>query len=263
MGDKFYKLIQGVEFMKNNIASRVKQKYWLVAEGPRLMGQLFKTAVDINKFKSLPKGSNRPTLVIPGFATTNASTYFMRKVLTNNGHNTIRWFYHRNVGLSDNVLEETCKQVLDICDAYGTEINIVGQSLGGCFARAAANMHPECVNAVVTLGSPINSITRINKYSIDKYNEITGIVDAAFIQHSEYYHTFYPNPDVPCSSMYSYTDGVVHWSQSITNLTDKSENIVIKPSHFAMGFDFDTLVVVADRLSRNKDTWERWPASQP
>lgn len=251
-----------IDHIRKVIKVKTREHYWLIAEGPRLLSQLVETAVDYKNFKNLPKGSARPTIVIPGFATSNSSTYFLRRVLKENGHNPIKWCENRNFGFSEDILDNTCKQLRETALKYGQPVNLIGQSLGGCFARAAANRYPEYTNVVLTLGTPINSVTNVNKYAIEKYNATVGLADAAILQHTEYFNTFYPNPPVPCSSLYSHTDGVVHWSQSIINVTDLSENILIDPGHFGMGFDLDTIIIIADRLSRDKDSWEKWPDSR-
>lgn len=245
--------------MIKSMESYLTQHYWLFAEAPRLAGQFLKTGLELSKFNNLPLGSNRPTVVVPGFATSNVSTLFMRGVLDRNNHNTFKWALQRNLGFSEYVIENTVNQVRHVANVYGMPVNLIGQSLGGCYVRAVANQIPDYVNCVVTLGSPINSITQVNENAIKKYNTLTGMIDAAFVQHTYYYHTFYPNPPVPTTSIYSRSDGVVHFSQSLINVTDLSENIEVEAGHFSMGFDLDTLIVIADRLSRDKENWEKWP----
>lgn len=237
------------------------QYYWLAAEGPRLANQLVDTFIDYDKFKYLSNGSSHTTIVIPGFSTTNNSTAFLRKVLELNHHKAIEWVIHRNMGFDQKTMEESSKQILETADKSGKKVNIVGQSLGGCYARALANKHPDHVNMIITLGSPINGIGLINKHTIENYNEAVGLVDAAVIQHTEYFETFYPNPPCPVTSIFSKNDGVVHWSQSLITERKHSENIEIDSSHFGMGFNYDTLKIITDRLVQPPHNWKKWSES--
>jgi pimeloyl-ACP methyl ester carboxylesterase len=211
--------------------------------------------MDLDRLTEFPRGTGRPTLVIPGFGTTNSSTYFMRRVLDANQHRTVKWAVQRNMGFNQYDFDRTCQQAFRLALEYGKEINVVGQSLGGCYARAVANSNPELINRVITLGTPINSIHQVHPNAIKKYNDAVGFMDAAVIHHTKFYDRFYPNPPVPCTSIYSESDGVVHWSQSLTNVGPLSENVKVKTSHFGMGFDAETLRIIAERLSHDREEY--------
>lgn len=231
---------------------------WLVAEGPRLGFQLASTLLNIKEYETITKGTHLPTIVIPGFGASNASTYFLRKTLNERHHNTIKWHTTRNTGFSDIALALSLDQVKSVADSHGVKVNIVGQSLGGCYARAVANSIPDYVNSVITLGTPINGLDAINKDTLERYNVLVDEANAAINHYERYRGVFAPNPPVPTTSIYSKSDGIVNWENSIITETDMSENIEIGASHLGMGFDLETIKIVANRLSFSSDGWVKY-----
>jgi len=200
--------------------------------------------------------NNTPTLVIPGFGMSNASTFVLRKILMDKGHNVIPWTINRNLGFNPENIDETFIQVVKLSESYGTKINIIGQSLGGCYARMIGNKIPDRVTSVITLGSPINGVDLVSTNSISRYNKMTGIIDAAVLHHTEYLHEFKPNPPVFTTSIFSKNDEVVAWPLSIIDETEMSENVEVNSSHLSMGFNLRTIKILADRLSQNPEDWK-------
>ena len=243
-----------VDFWEHNM--------WLISEGPRLGAQLVDTVSKYDQYKDIEEGTGVPTVVIPGFSTTNSSTYFMRKVLNDRDHRTIKWCQPRNNGFSQEVLERSIIQVKALADGSGHKVNVTGHSLGGCIARMVANEIPDYVNIVATLGSPINSIELVHDNSISKYDTVVGQVGAAVLQYEEFYELFNKNPPVPTTSLYSKSDGVVHWTNSVIPESDMSENIEVESGHFGMGFDLFTAEVIANRLAQMHHSWEKWEKKQ-
>lgn len=242
------------------ISHYIERHYWLIMEGPRLGTQLMKTMFEYEKIEMVRPGNMTPTLFIPGFGASNVSTYFMRKVLGSKQHNPIKWCEPRNTGFNPLAVKNTIEQVKYIADSQMSKVNIVGQSLGGCYARMVANEIPDYVNCVITLGSPINGIDRIHPSSVEKYNTIVGLADAAFLHHTQYAHTFSKNPPVPTSSFYSKTDGVVEWCLSKIEEGPLSENIEVGGNHFGMGFDIPNIIIMADRLTQDAENWNKFKA---
>jgi len=64
-------------------------------------------------------------------------------------------------------------------------------------------------------------------------------------------------PPVPFTSIYSKTDGVVHWKSSIEEVGKFSENIEVPgASHLGLGHNPITMYIVADRLTQDKENWK-------
>jgi hypothetical protein len=60
---------------------------------------------------------------------------------------------------------------------------------------------------------------------------------------------------VPFTSIYSRSDGVVHWRCSVQRHGERSENIEVSASHFGIGFNPLALYAVADRLAQPEGRW--------
>ena len=240
----------------------VEQGFWLASEGPRLGAQLIDTVSKYKEYENIELGAGAHTIVIPGFGTTNASTYFLRHVLNNRNHAAMKWCETRNTGFTKEVMDKTIIQVKTIADVTGQKVNLLGQSLGGCYARTVANAIPDHVGLVITMGSPINSLELVHSNTIKRYDSTVGEVGAAMLQYEEFYATFNPNPYSPTTSMYSKSDGVVHWTNSVIAETSMAENIEIDSSHFGMGFNLEIAQIIANRLTQNHEKWEKWSIKQ-
>lgn len=241
----------------------VVEEYGWLSETPRLMSQLIETTINIQDVKTFDEGNGIPTIVVPGFGVTNATTLFFRKILEERGHIMFPWDVPINHGFSQCDIDSTVRQVKRLTDEYGTTVNLVGQSLGGCYIRSIANSMPDHINNLITLGAPINGIEKIEPATREKYDKIVGFTDACFIHHGEFIDTFIENnPGVPTTSIFSESDGVVHWSLSEIVEDATSENVRVNAGHFSMGFNLETLRILANRLSQEKKTWEKWTKQQ-
>lgn len=242
-----------------NLSESLSKYYWLVTEGPRLVLQIADTVTNLKQIPfNIKPGKQNPTILIPGFSASNLSLFFMRNTLNHYGYNSYGWALDRNVGFREENFDIIIEQITKLHKRFNLKVNLVGQSLGGCYARAVANDVPEMINSVVTLGSPINSLESIHKLAIKNYNDTVGIVDAAFIHYDQYHHKFYRNPPVPTTSIYSRRDGVVNWKQSVIAETELSENIEITSGHFGMAFDITTILIIADRISQDVVNWGKY-----
>lgn len=56
--------------------------------------------------------------------------------------------------------------------------------------------------------------------------------------------------DVPFTSIYSRSDGIVHWRASLLPQSERVENVRVHASHSGMGFNPLVLRVLADRLAQ-------------
>ncbi len=133
---------------------------------------------------------------------------------------------------------------------------IIGQSLGGVYAREIAVRRPELVERVITLGSPIRLVEdSSNAFVIATARLIARMrnMDEGCLTQScpcgmELVER-HPG-DVPTTVVYSRTDGVVHWESCVDRSGAKTvENVEVMGSHVGMGFNTDVFRVVADRLA--------------
>ncbi|MBK6361332.1 MAG: hypothetical protein IPF39_16010 [Comamonadaceae bacterium] len=67
---------------------------------------------------------------------------------------TYPWGLGRNKGLKDEDLALMHQRMKAVFDEHGQKVSVIGQSLGGVFAREIARHDPALVRQVITLGSP-------------------------------------------------------------------------------------------------------------
>jgi hypothetical protein len=60
---------------------------------------------------------------------------------------------------------------------------------------------------------------------------------------------------VPCTSIYSRSDGVVAWRACRQAEGPQSENVEVRGAHVGLGFNPAALWVIADRLAQPLGTW--------
>lgn len=231
---------------------------WYAAEAPRFAMQLGRTLLELPDRHTLNTGDGHPVLFIPGFMTSNGSLYFMRRVLKDRGHTPIRWAPGRNLGITEETVIDTVKQVRRIAWDTMSRVSLVGQSLGGSIARVVANEVPELVRSVVTLGSPINGLAGVLDKVKDLYDLRTVGTKGAHEAWDSFFTQVVSNPPMPSTSIYSKSDGIVHWGESLVIETDNAENVEIHSSHLSMGFDIDALRIIANRLAQPEGEWTKY-----
>lgn len=130
------------------------------------------------------------------------------------------------------------------------KVSIVGWSLGGAFARLLAARRPELVRSVITLGSPISGGSDATNVK-GVYQTLKGrrTADASVNK------LVAQSPDVPTTSIYSRSDGVVSWRASIIPAGAQSENIEVHGSHIGLGGNPAVLYALADRLAQPEGAW--------
>lgn len=203
-----------------------------------------------------PKGDGHPVLTIPGLGGADGSTHYLRNFIDNMGYESFPWGQGRNLGPRRG-MDDMTKRLTDLVqsisrDTGGQQVSIIGWSLGGIYAREIAKLCPGAVRQVITMGTPFklrNGGTNAEKVyeflSKDRSHKNPIILS----QLEE-------PPPVPFTSIYSKTDGVVHWKCSIEDAGEYIENVEIPAaSHLGLGHNPMTMFVVANRLSQIRDNW--------
>lgn len=63
-------------------------------------------------------------------------------------------------------------------------------------------------------------------------------------------------PEVPTTSVYSKTDGVVHWRACHQVPGKQAESIVVRGSHCGLVLNALALHAIADRLAQDEGAWQ-------
>ncbi len=200
----------------------------------------------------LPAGDGHPVLVLPGLMADDMSTLTLRRVLRRLGYRVHGWRLGRNIGPTAECVAGMSRRIEDLGERYGRPVSLVGQSLGGIFARDLARRTPDSVRQVITLGSPFamrsDSQTRANKV-FERYAHL-HVERRSLPLASE------ATPlQVPSTSVYSHQDGIVAWRACLGQPSPRSENIAVYASHLGMAHHPAVIYAVADRLAQPEGTW--------
>jgi triacylglycerol lipase len=155
-------------------------------------------------------------------------------------------------------LDETIEQA---CKSSRGKIHLIGHSLGGSIARAAAAQMPDRVASVITLGAPIQgleahaSILRIadlvRKQILERHGR--GVLPACYTARCTCDFVESLKGDFPKSvrqtAIYSKTDGLLNWRVCRTG--DPKVDYEVSSTHIGMVFSPLVYSVVAQRLAEN------------
>ena len=206
------------------------------------------------KLRQLPKGDGHSVLVIPGFLSGDSSTLQLRGLLRDLGYRVYGWRQGTNTVFNDGVMDRLEKRLDYIYKRTKTKVSLIGWSLGGVYARELAKRAPGKVRLVISMGSPISgNFNHTPAFRI--YTAMNGTPDAS---QWEFFKTLKEAPPVPTTSIYSKSDGVVAWRNSIQAEADgfQTENIRIRAAHLGMGSNVDVMKILADRLAQPEGEWK-------
>lgn len=198
-----------------------------------------------------PRGDSHPVLVLPGLIASDRSTCLLRHFLARRGYEVHGWGLGRNLGPRPNV-EEAMLAIIDRLHARSArKVSLIGQSLGGAYARLLAAQRPDLVRCVITLGSPIGGHPRSsNAWRIYEFTSGESAVDPRRWQKVR------QAPRVPTTAIYSRSDGVVAWQDSLETRGPMTEGIEVVSSHIGMAVHPAVLYAVAERLAQPEGQWQ-------
>lgn len=206
----------------------------------------------------LPRGDRHDVLVLPGFLADDRSTGPLRDVIERLGYHTRGWGLGTNLGPTHKIITGLF-ELFSSMAAGNRKVSIVGWSLGGVFGREIARIAPDSVRQVITLGSPIHMIDGDRSAPSELWERLQHMHDPEFMENRIPERDRPPLP-VPTTSVYTRTDGVVHWSTCLVERGPQAENVEVFGSHCGLGFNPAAILVVADRLAQRDDEWARFKA---
>lgn len=206
--------------------------------------------------RSAERGDGHSVLVLPGLAAGDGSTRLLRSFLHAQGWDAHAWRQGLNLGPRPGVLETSLNHVQRLHAESGRRVSLVGWSLGGVYARELAKRLPEAVRQVVTLGSPVTG-----QVHASNARRLYEFVSGPRAYAPELMARLDEPVPVPCTSIYSRTDGIVDWRASLQPEGPEAQNIRVPASHVGMGMNPVVLRLLAERLSQPEDDWQPYRGS--
>jgi pimeloyl-ACP methyl ester carboxylesterase len=229
---------------------------WLLfsTDAGRAIGGAGLSALGCHILWAAPRGDGHPVLVLPGLGAGDGSTVILRRTMRRLGYSVHGWSLGRNRGPTAEVVEQVPGRVAALADRYGRRVSVVGWSLGGIYALAAARAHPDRVRQVITLGSPVRMSHPAQTRAMIYYRRHA---------HRHVPERLLPPPEstqpplaMPVSSILSRWDGIVSYRASLHPPGPNRENIAVVSSHFGLGHHPAALWAVADRLAQPEGEWQ-------
>jgi len=197
-----------------------------------------------------PKGDGHPVLVLPMMLGSDLSTLPLRSFIAGRSYAASTWDQGLNLGPRSGVFVTCLERLRALRRSYGRRVSLVGWSLGGLFARALALEAPDDVRLVICLGTPISAdpapekiwrlYQRFTGDSMGLPDHLTGLNR--------------PLP-VPSTSIFSRSDGILSWQDSVEPRGPSGESIEVESSHLGLGVHPLALYAIADRLAQPEGQW--------
>jgi len=227
-----------------------------LTEVPRAMTEMALLPMCSPRLFNAPRGDGHPVLLLPGFLTSDVSTYPLRNFLMALGYETFPWELGRNFGIkSVGQYGELIRERIEaLANEAGRKVSLVGWSLGGIISRQMAREIPHHIRQVISLGSPFTGDPRATNVT-PIYEMLTGdVLDEAAIE-ERLAAEAKPLP-VPSTAIYSKLDGVTAWENCLEDEEgDQAENVEVFGSHMGMTLNPAVWSVVADRLAQDEGDW--------
>jgi pimeloyl-ACP methyl ester carboxylesterase len=226
---------------------------WFVTEPLRGAISLARLPLARTLLNGAPRGDGRGVLVLPGLLADDASTGPLRRFLRRLDHRVYGWGLGRNRGPTRDVVDGLPRRLQHVAERTGQPVSLVGWSLGGILARELARRHPDTVQQVITLASPYMGDESMPSRADSAYRRRSkGHVASNSATSLERMRQPIP---VPSTSVYSRTDGIVHWRACISPVDATHENVEVRAGHLGIGVDAAVLWLLADRLAQPVGEW--------
>ncbi len=226
----------------------------LLAREARVAAELPWFLFRSRSLRGLPRGDGHPVLIVPGFGADDLATLPLRQALQELDYDARGWGLGRNMGMRPQIKSALNEQLKRLHAQQQSRVSLIGWSLGGVFVREMARYQPELVRHVFTLGSPINGEPDANNmmlmFRIANRGKAVNVDRAGFERRRT-------APPVPCTAIYSKTDGIVAWRCCLEEPADNTENVEVSGSHFGLVYNIDVVRTIADRLANSRANTSR------
>jgi pimeloyl-ACP methyl ester carboxylesterase len=213
-------------------------------------------------------GRGEPVVVVPGFLASDLSLIELHAWLGRIGYRPYFSNIGRNADCPDALAEMLADTVRLASAETGERVRLIGHSLGGMLARSVALDHPELVECVISMGSPLGGASHAHPAVVAateslRYGPNGQHLTASCFQEScscafsqnMREGTGDPYGAVRHYSIFSKLDGVVDWTSC--READDSLNNEVGCTHIGMAFHPRVYRALAERLASEGEAISR------
>ncbi|WP_339662878.1 alpha/beta hydrolase [uncultured Polaribacter sp.] len=193
---------------------------------------------------------NKPVLLMPPYLGNDNSTAFVRHYLRSVGFKTYKWDLGVNM-INSKSLPKLIEKLDEIYEKHQEKVSLVGWSGGGIFAKIIANRHPDKVEQLITIGSPVWGVKNMKTPLVRSMEFLRG--KKLRERNDKFIKELEEIPAVPVTCIYTKTDGLLPWKHCMEAETLRKDikNIEVFGSHCGMGANASVLLTVANSLNTN------------
>ncbi|MDE3094904.1 MAG: alpha/beta fold hydrolase [Chloroflexota bacterium] len=215
-------------------------------------------ASKVYRGEGVPRGHGEPVIVVPGFLGSYHGLHELTDWLARSGYAVSDPGFERNVACPDTLLERLEGRIAGEYAAHGRPVSLVGHSLGGSLARAAAARMPEHISHVITLGSPLREM-RAHPLVAELARLAAALAPSPHRTHAGHEH----GPTCSCeladalaqplapgirrTAIFSRRDGVVDWRTSMEG--DASVDVEVGGTHIGLAVNPRAYAAIALALA--------------
>ncbi len=206
------------------------------------------------------KGDGSAVVLIPGFLANDVYLVEMYAWLKRLGYRP----YYSGIGWNAECPNMLMRRHLDATvdrarEETGRRIHIIGHSLGGIMARAAASQRPKDIASVITLGSPfrgtvvhprvLQAAEMVRERILHKHGG--SVLPACYTARCTCNFLYSLRRELPPTvfqtALYTRTDGIVDWTYCVTG--NPEFDFEVPGSHLGLAFNPTVYHLIAERLA--------------
>lgn len=237
-----------------------------LTEAPRATRETATLMLQLRKLiRQAPRGKGGHVLTLPGYGASDTAMGLMRHFLQSIGYNA----HSLEMGLNIENRQERIQSVddatafrnkmaarvverIDVLHAeHNEKITLIGWSMGGCYALDAAQMRPDKVHTVITLGTPFGDPRGTATWDVLRFLSRSKVKEsdmdfAGWLDKRE----LAPNSPLNVHVIYSESDGIV--GSEVARLPDhpRISHSVIESSHMAFAWNSKAYAHIAGILHK-------------
>lgn len=204
------------------------------------------------RLRDLPGGNGETIVLVPGLLADDSSLLVLRWFLRSLGYQAVGWGMGFNLGDVELIAEKLRPRLLAIAQAAQSKITLIGWSLGGLLSREFAREHPDLVEQVITMGTPVMGGARYT-VAARYYRHILGF-DLDDMEEQLRDRDLVPLK-VPVCALYSRRDGIVSWQACIDSRHHHIEHVEVDTTHLGFGLCPEVYEIIARKLQDPAIMW--------